>query len=44
MCKALGRSVVVSSAFADACPEKLASLGRHALKDVEGEQELFTLA
>ena len=44
MCKALGRDVVVSSAFAAACPEKLVSLGRHRLKDVEGEQELFTLA
>jgi adenylate cyclase len=44
MCKTLGRNVVVSSTFADACPEKLVSLGRHKLKDVEGEQELFTLA
>jgi class 3 adenylate cyclase/uncharacterized protein (DUF427 family) len=44
MCKTLGRSVVVSSAFADACGDKLVSLGRHQLKDVEGEQELFTLA
>ncbi len=44
MSKALGRSVVVSSAFADACGDKLVSLGHHKLKDVEGEQELFTLA
>jgi class 3 adenylate cyclase/uncharacterized protein (DUF427 family) len=43
MCKTLNRTVVVSSAFAAACPEKLVSLGRHKLKDVEGEQELFTL-
>lgn len=43
MCKSLGRSVVVSSAFAAACPEGLVSLGRHKLKDVEGDQELFTL-
>jgi adenylate cyclase len=42
-CKTLGRNVVVSSAFAAACPEPLVSLGRHSLKDVEGEQELFTL-
>lgn len=42
-CKTLGRNVVVSSAFADACREPLVSLGRHTLKDVEGEQELFTL-
>lgn len=43
MCKTLGHSVVVSSAFAEAWPEQLVSLGRHKLKDVEGEQELFTL-
>ena len=44
MCKALGRNVVVSAAFAGTCPDKLVSLGRHKLKDVEGEQELFTLS
>lgn len=43
MCKTLGHPVVISAAFADAYPGKLPSLGRHALKDVEGEQELFTL-
>jgi class 3 adenylate cyclase/uncharacterized protein (DUF427 family) len=43
MCKTLGRNVVLSSAFAAACPERLDSLGRHPLKDVEGEQELFTV-
>lgn len=43
-CKALARNVIVSSAFAAACPERLESLGRHKLKDVEGAQELFTLA
>jgi len=43
MCKTLGRSVVISSAFAAAYPGQLASLGRHELKDVEGSQELFTL-
>jgi adenylate cyclase len=43
MCKTLGRNVVASSAFAGACAEPLATLGRHRLKDVEGEQELFTL-
>ena len=42
MCKALGRNVIVSAAFADACAARLESLGRHKLKDVEGEQELFT--
>jgi adenylate cyclase len=43
MCKALDRNVIVSAAFADACAEPLESLGRHKLKDVAGEQELFTL-
>lgn len=43
MCKTLGRTVVVSSAFAAAYGGRLDSLGRHALKDVEGSQELFTL-
>jgi class 3 adenylate cyclase/uncharacterized protein (DUF427 family) len=43
MCKTLGKVVVVSSAFARAYDSKLASLGRHELKDVEGSQELFTL-
>ena len=44
MCKTLGRNVVISSAFAAHCHEGLEPLGRHAVKDVEGEQALFTLA
>ncbi|MBW8904875.1 MAG: DUF427 domain-containing protein [Betaproteobacteria bacterium] len=44
MCKTLGRNVVMSSTFAAAYAGKLASLGRHPLRDVQGEQELFTLA
>jgi adenylate cyclase len=43
MCKALGKPVVISSAFAAAYGDKLTPLGRHELKDVEGSQELFTL-
>lgn len=43
LCKTLGRKVVISSAFAAAYGDGLASLGRHELKDVEGSQELFTL-
>ena len=39
----LGRNVVISAAFAQAYPGKLEALGRYHLKDVEGEQELFTL-
>jgi class 3 adenylate cyclase/uncharacterized protein (DUF427 family) len=44
MCKTLGRKIVISSAFAKAYGGELVALGRHRLKDVEGEQELFTLA
>ena len=43
LCKTLGKPVVISSAFAAAYGDKLAPLGRHELKDVEGSQELFTL-
>jgi class 3 adenylate cyclase/uncharacterized protein (DUF427 family) len=43
MCKTLGHPVVVSETFADNFPGKLVSLGKHKLKDVEGDQELFTL-
>jgi adenylate cyclase len=43
MCKTLGRHIVISSAFARAYGGSLESLGRHKVKDVEGEQELFTL-
>jgi len=43
MSKTLGRNVVISAAFAAAYRGALAPLGRHRLKDVEGEQELFTL-
>lgn len=43
MTKTLGKNVVISAAFADSYPGKLVPLGRFPLKDVEGEQELFTL-
>jgi class 3 adenylate cyclase/uncharacterized protein (DUF427 family) len=43
MCKTLGRNIVISNAFARAYGGRLESLGRHKVKDVEGEQELFTL-
>jgi adenylate cyclase len=43
MCKTLGRNVVISSAFAEAYAGKLEPLGQFKLKDVEGEQALFTL-
>jgi|1185.fasta_scaffold07019_3 adenylate cyclase len=44
MTKTLGRNIVISSSFADSYAGKVESLGKHMLKDVEGEQELFTLA
>src|SRR6266581_302296 len=43
MSKTLKQPVVISAAFARTYPGKLVPLGRHALKDVAGEQELFTL-
>ena len=43
MTKTLGKSVVISAAFADVYPGKLEPLGNFKLKDVEGEQALFTL-
>jgi class 3 adenylate cyclase/uncharacterized protein (DUF427 family) len=43
MSKTLGKSVVISAAFAQACAQPLQPLGRFHLKDVAGEQELFTL-
>ena len=43
MTKTLGRNIVISASFADSYAGKLATLGKHRLKDVEGEQELFTL-
>lgn len=43
MTKTLKRQVLTSSSFADVFPGKLLPLGKYALKDVEGEQELYTL-
>jgi len=43
MSKTLGKTVVISSAFAQAYAKPLEPLGRFRLKDVEGEQELYTL-
>jgi adenylate cyclase len=47
LCKELGRNLLVSRAFADAAAttaHPLVSLGRHALRGVQGEIELFGLA
>jgi hypothetical protein len=35
--------VLTSAAFAAACRETLVSAGKHALKGLDGEHELFTL-
>jgi adenylate cyclase len=44
MCKTLEVSPVVSAAFARHLPERLRSLGLHALRGVSAPQELYTLA
>ncbi len=41
--KRLGRTVVASETFARLVPGALTSLGRHALRGVSAEQEVFTL-
>ena len=43
MTKELKKTVLISAAFAHAYPGKLASVGHHALKGIEGDRELFTL-
>jgi adenylate cyclase len=46
LCKRLGRTVLVSEAFARAatnCAHRLESVGRHALRGVREPQELFAL-
>lgn len=43
MTKELNKPVLTSSAFANAYAGGLVSAGRHALKGIEGERELFTL-
>ena len=43
MCKELDRSVLLSARFAESFAGELHALGRHRLRGVEAEQELFTL-
>lgn len=43
MCKPLGQTVIFSNAFARHFPDKLVSLGVHALRGVSAPQELHTL-
>jgi adenylate cyclase len=47
LCKPLGHSLLISQAFAQAassCRQRLVSVGRHQLRGVREETELFTLA
>jgi class 3 adenylate cyclase len=46
LCDQLGRHLVISEKFAAAathCTGRLVSLGRHELRGVSGDQELFTV-
>ena len=43
MTKELGETVLISSSFADMYPGKLQSAGKHELKGLEGEHELFVM-
>jgi adenylate cyclase len=43
LCEPLGCHMLLSAAFARACPRALRSLGHHALRGVASPQELFTL-
>jgi class 3 adenylate cyclase len=43
MTKEVQKPVLTSSAFAERYPGKLVSVGRHRLKGLDGEHELFTL-
>lgn len=43
MCKDLGRWVLVSAAFPRCFPNRMVSLGHHAMRGVDTPQEIFTL-
>jgi adenylate cyclase len=46
LCKPLERHVLVSERFyqaAGSCRDRLVSVGRHALRDIRGERQLYTL-
>jgi len=44
LCKTLGRSILISSAFPLCFPEEMISLGFHNLRGVADPQEIFTLS
>ncbi len=43
MCKVLDEPVLLSAEFASCYPDRFVSLGRHDLRGIEGDQEIFTL-
>ena len=43
LCKSLEEPVLISSVFAQSVPGELRSLGRHSLRGVRGEEEIFAL-
>ncbi len=46
LCTPIGHNILISEAFATAastCSGRLVSVGRHALRGVAGDQELFTM-
>ena len=43
LCKPLGQTILVSNAFAEKAGVELTSVGKHTLRGVSEEQELFTL-
>jgi len=43
LCKSLDEPVLISSVFAQSVPGELRTLGRHALRGVRGEGEIFAL-
>ena len=43
LCKTLDAPVLISEEFARHFPESLVSMGRHRLRGIDGEREIFTL-
>jgi adenylate cyclase len=41
LCRPIGERILTSAEFAALCPVQLVSAGRHALKGIAGEQEIF---
>ena len=42
-CKTLGRPILASAEFAQHYPDRFESLGKHDMRGIRGEQELFAL-